>query len=109
MTTTPSYPLKTLLAACVAASLFACSETEQPGGKDMTASNEPAAAATEAVISNDNPFFVDWDTPYGIPPFSEIRDEHYKPAFDAAIQQQRADVEKIRNNPEPPTLSLIHI
>jgi peptidyl-dipeptidase Dcp len=56
-----------------------------------------------AVIVEDNPFFVEWDTPYGIPPFDAIRDEHYKPAFDRGIAEQRDDIAAIRDNPEPPT------
>ena len=30
-----------------------------------------------------NPFFEKWDTPFGVPPFDRIRDEHFLPAFDA--------------------------
>ena len=28
-----------------------------------------------------NPFIKEWSTPYGIPPFSEIKTRHYLPAF----------------------------
>ena len=45
-----------------------------------------------ATMDADNPFFTDWDTPYGIPPFAAIADEHYRPAFEAGIEQQRAEV-----------------
>ncbi|NNL96104.1 MAG: M3 family metallopeptidase, partial [Xanthomonadales bacterium] len=38
-----------------------------------------------------------------IPPFDALRDEHYQPAFDAGIEQLRADVAAIRDNTEPPT------
>ncbi len=98
------FTLKTLLSVSLAAALFGCSEQAgDPGAAELaSASDEPVAEET-AMAENDNPFFTDWDTPYGIPPFSQIRDEHYKPAFEAGIEQQRADIAAIRDNPEPPT------
>ena len=50
-----------------------------------------------------NPFLKEWDTPYQTPPFSEIKLEHYEPAIDYAIEQNRAEIEAIINNPEEPT------
>ena len=32
-----------------------------------------------------NPFYTEWDTPFGIPPFAEIREEHYRPAMEKGI------------------------
>jgi len=45
----------------------------------------------------------EWDTPYGIPPFDEIKDEHYMPAFKKGILELRADIAAILDNAEPPT------
>ena len=50
-----------------------------------------------------NPLLADWPTPHGIPPFDTIRDEDFRPAFDAALAQRRAEVERIRGNPAAPT------
>ena len=50
-----------------------------------------------------NPFTVAWDTPYGVPPFSEIKDEHYMPATKAAILELREEVDAIVENSEAPT------
>jgi peptidyl-dipeptidase Dcp len=50
-----------------------------------------------------NPFMQEWNTPYGIPPFSAIKDEHYMPAFKKGILDLRADIAAILENPEPPT------
>lgn len=52
---------------------------------------------------NANPFFQTWDTPYGVPPFDRIKTEHYIPAFDEGIKQQREEIEAIVNNAEAPT------
>jgi peptidyl-dipeptidase Dcp len=74
-----------LFAICVAVALVGC------GGK--------YGVETPA----DNPFFTEWTTPFGVPPFDEIQEEHFLPAFERAIAEQRAEVEAIAQNPEPPT------
>ena len=51
----------------------------------------------------DNPLVKEWNTPYQTPPFSEIQLKHYEPAFDYAIEQNRADIDAIVNNTEAPT------
>ncbi|MBO4488603.1 MAG: M3 family metallopeptidase [Bacteroidales bacterium] len=50
-----------------------------------------------------NPFCRDWNTPRQTPPFSQIKLEHYQPAFEVSIRQAKADITAIRNNPEAPT------
>ena len=50
-----------------------------------------------------NPLLEEWNTPYQTPPFSKIELKHYEPAFDYAIEQNRADIDAIINNPETPT------
>jgi len=52
-----------------------------------------------------NPFFAEWTTPFGAPPFDQIKDEHFGPAFDMAIAEWQRDIEAIAANPEPPTFS----
>jgi len=53
--------------------------------------------------SRDNPFFSDFDTPYGVPPFDQIEVGHYVPAFKEAIEQQEAEIAAIVSNPDDPT------
>ena len=53
--------------------------------------------------SNQNPLLQTWDTPYGIPPFEQVEDAHYLPAFEEAMKQHRAEIDAIVNNPETPT------
>jgi peptidyl-dipeptidase Dcp len=50
-----------------------------------------------------NPLVQPWTTPHALPPFAEVRAEHFKPAFDAALAEQRAEVEAIASNPAAPT------
>ena len=47
-----------------------------------------------------NPLLQEWGTPYATPPFDLIRPEHYVPAFTAAIEMAREEVERIKHNPE---------
>ena len=50
-----------------------------------------------------NPFLSEFNTPFEVPPFELIENEHYMPAFEEAIKQQKAEIEAIVNNPEAPT------
>ncbi len=50
----------------------------------------------------DNPFFSEYNTPFGVPPFDKIDTTHYIPAFEEAIRQQKEEIEAIVNNPEAP-------
>lgn len=52
---------------------------------------------------NDNPFFSEWNTPYGVPPFDQIKEEHFLPAFEKAIEMQNKEVDAIVNNTDVPT------
>lgn len=50
-----------------------------------------------------NPFIEGWDTPYGIPPFDQIKLAHYMPAIHAGIEQQNAEIQAIIDCPDAPT------
>ena len=66
--------------------------------------NEAAGEAETDVINLEgNPFAEEWDTPYGTPPFSEIKDEHYMPAIKAGILELQEEIAAIVDNPDAPT------
>lgn len=50
-----------------------------------------------------NPFFEPSSLPFGMPPFAEIRDEHYRPAFERGMAEQLAEIRDITGQTEPPT------
>jgi peptidyl-dipeptidase Dcp len=50
-----------------------------------------------------NPFFSEFDTPFQVPPFDQIKEEHYLPAFKEGMKQQLQEIEAIVNSPELPT------
>ncbi|MGL5618772.1 MAG: M3 family metallopeptidase [Tannerellaceae bacterium] len=55
--------------------------------------------------SASNPFFTEWTTPYGIPPFDQIKNEHFMPAIEQGMQQHLEEIDVIVNNQEAPTFS----
>ncbi|MEM9056925.1 MAG: M3 family metallopeptidase [Pseudomonadota bacterium] len=89
------------------AALAACSGgDEAPTATTAAAAPEsdglPAIELSEADLAG-NPLLENWDTPYGVPPFARIDDEHFMPAFKKGLLELREDVAAIVNNPEPPT------
>jgi len=52
-----------------------------------------------------NPLLRDWTGPFQLAPFSEISDEDFAPAFDVALDEARAEITAIADNPEPPTFA----
>lgn len=73
-----------IVAACAAALLSGCasgSKTEDSG----------------------NPFLTAYSTPFQVPPFDQIKMEHYKPAFLQGMEEQSKEIDAIVNNSEPAT------
>ena len=54
-------------------------------------------------INENNPFFHKYTTPHETVPFDKIKLEHFEPAFIEGIRRDDEHIEKIINNPEPPT------
>jgi len=50
-----------------------------------------------------NPLLADWHTPHGLPPFAQIRAEHFAPAFVAAMAQHRSEVAAIADQATAPS------
>jgi peptidyl-dipeptidase Dcp len=53
----------------------------------------------------ENPFFDDWDTPFGLPPFALLRPEHFAPAFDHGVAEHDAEIVAITQTAEPPSFA----
>lgn len=49
-----------------------------------------------------NPLLASFNTPYEVPPFHLIKNEHFKPAILEAIRVHEKEIEAIANNPEAP-------
>ncbi|MDE7426618.1 MAG: M3 family metallopeptidase [Muribaculaceae bacterium] len=61
------------------------------------------SAAAMTASGSENPFLKPYSTPYSIPPFESIEYQHYLPALQEGITQQRAELDAIINNPKAPT------
>lgn len=57
----------------------------------------------QAPAHENNPFFKPWTGPFGLPPFAEIKPEHFLPALKEGMAQQKKRVAEIVSNPEAPT------
>ncbi|MCL1973187.1 MAG: M3 family metallopeptidase, partial [Bacteroidetes bacterium] len=53
-------------------------------------------------FSQENPFFKEWDTPFGVPPFDQIKIEHFMPAYQAGMAEETAEIWAIIRNPQAP-------
>ena len=52
-----------------------------------------------------NPFFTEFATPFGVPPFDKIEVAHYKPAFLKGMEEHKKEIDAIVNNTEEPTFA----
>jgi peptidyl-dipeptidase Dcp len=50
-----------------------------------------------------NPLLQQSTLPYHLPPFDQIRNEHFTPAYTAALAEERKEVDAIANQKEEPT------
>ncbi len=53
-------------------------------------------------IGKDNPLLAVYETPYEVPPFDIIKNEHFKPAIMEAIQIQQNEIDAIANSSKSP-------
>ena len=77
------YDMKRLAVILLAISMIGCSKNE------------------ETILPN--PFFEQWTTPYGVPPFESIRTYHYEPAFERAMSLHNEEIAAIVTCSDEPT------
>ncbi|MEQ3624399.1 MAG: M3 family metallopeptidase [Celeribacter sp.] len=52
-----------------------------------------------------NPLTSRWTTPFDLPPFPNIEDDHFAPAVEQTLAEGRDRIAQIATNPEPPTFA----
>lgn len=52
-----------------------------------------------------NPLLEDWTAPFEAPPLDRIRPEHFAPAYDRALSDHMAEIDRIARNSAPPDFS----
>lgn len=80
--------------------------TPMPAAAETTATNAEAAPRATVPPPAANPLLAPWTGPYGgVPPFDKVRVEDFKPALETAMAENLAEIDRIANNPEPPTFA----
>jgi len=80
---------------CAVVMLFVnSSKAEKKAGEEVL---------TKTITEAKNPFFEEWKTPFGVPPFDQIKDEHFIPAFKKGMETEIKEIDAIVNNTEAPT------
>lgn len=51
----------------------------------------------------ENPFFAEWNTPYGVPPFDRMTPAHFLPALERGMSLHDAEIDAITSNNDAPT------
>ena len=83
--------------AAVAIAMAACTTAVPPVATPVP-TPEPVA------VTNLNPLLAPWSGPHGgIPPFDRIEVAHFKPALEAAMAENLAEIDRIANDPAPTT------
>lgn len=79
----------------------ACASTAPPSSPAAPPA-EPDAAGDAA--AQHNPLLAEWTGPYGgVPPFDQVKVEHFEPALEAQMKATLAAIDAIAASPEPPT------
>jgi peptidyl-dipeptidase Dcp len=60
-------------------------------------------SCSQKKVTSDNPLMIDFNTHLQAVPFDKIKPEHFKPAFDNAIEEARAELDKIIKSSRKPT------
>ncbi|HEX8821307.1 MAG TPA: M3 family metallopeptidase, partial [Archangium sp.] len=103
---------KLLLASAgvVALTSASCATTTQegrgtaPATAATTAQETPAMPPPAPAATAQNPLLAKWSGAYGgVPAFDQIKVEHFKPALEASIEENRREIAAIANNPAAPT------
>jgi len=88
--------LSLIASLCLAAGLTACSKPDNASEHAQSPASAPADA--------ENILLAQWTGPYGgVPAFDKMDLADLKPALEAAMALELAEIEAIANNPEPPT------
>ena len=94
---------QSLIGVALALVLTACVSSPQKPEAKIPSAATPAPAAVSAPPPVANPFLLPSSLPYEMPPFDEITDASYRPAFEAGMAEQRAQIAAIANDAAAPS------
>lgn len=90
-------PIRTLLLGAAACALAAAAANAAPAKSAKGQAAAIAAGAPGSIFAKPSPLFLH------APQFDKIKDSDFKPAIYAGMARQKAEIEKIANNPAAPT------
>lgn len=93
--------LITLLCSGLALQSSLASETPAPAA--TTTAVTAVSASQNAEATQNNPLFSVSPLPFEFPVFDQIKNEHFAPAFNEALQRHTAEIKAIAENPEAPS------
>ena len=97
-------PILTLTASAAALAVAACATTPAETAMSWPKADLAAAAASVNVDPSGNVFLAEWTGPYdGTPAFDRMDLAQLKPALEAGMAMNLAEIDAIANNPEPAT------
>ena len=83
--------------------LSTCSETEQAADPTSLAAEDSGLSTSEVALVSSNPFFSESQLYLNYPPFDQIENAHFLPAFLRGMAEQSAEIEAIAQQGEPAT------
>jgi peptidyl-dipeptidase Dcp len=100
--------LTLILAAALAAGCSSTRDTTDtvvaPEPPAVTETTATMPAPPQQAAMPDNPLLQPWTGPYGgVPPFDKVRVADFKPALEAAMAESLSEIDRIANDPAPPT------
>ncbi|MCF2859158.1 M3 family metallopeptidase [Pseudoalteromonas sp. SMS1] len=91
---------KTHLALAISAAVLFTGCSKAPEEQQATTAEKTVAEASSSDIKQ-NPFFQEWNTPFGAPPLGQIKTAHFLPAFNQAIVEHKKEIDAITENERP--------
>lgn len=76
------------------------SDSAEQAGEQGDKTKEVNTQVTDP-LAEENPLLSEFNTPFQVPPFDKIKEDHYKPAYLEAMTQHKKEIEAIANNQEP--------
>ena len=78
--------------------------SDPPTVQTTAAETPPAPVPAPVPPMPDNPLLQPWSGPYGgVPPFDKVRIADFEPALEWAMDEARREIDRIANDPAPPT------
>ena len=99
-------PYKLVLAGMALLLIGACSDNSENSDYASIGESGQLDDRQGEQVSDDNssnPFFTQSPLPLQYPPFDQITNDHYMPAFERGMEEHLVEIAEIINSPEPPT------